>query len=85
MAIVSEETKHLTAVWFKCTEPACLMVAQSILLKLSWRAGRELGRQFIHQQQQWQGQKQKQLEKVRWGFEACATIISGGQLLLLLR
>ena len=84
---MSEETKHLPAVWFKCTEPPCLMVAQSILpgLKLSWRAGRELGRQFIHQQQQWQGQKQKQLEKVRWGFEACATIISGGQLLLLLR
>ena len=84
---MSEETKHLPAVWFKSTEPPCLMVAQSILpgLKLSWRAGRELGRQFIHQQQQWQEQKQKQLEKVRWGFEACATIISGGQLLLLLR
>ena len=82
MAIVSEETKQLPAVWFKCTEPPRLMVAQSILPKLSWRAGRELGRQFIHQQQQQQWQKQ--LEKVRWGFEACATIIRGGQLLLLL-
>ena len=29
--MVSEETKQLPAVWFKCTEPACLMVAQSIL------------------------------------------------------
>ena len=79
MAGMSEETKHLPAVCVKCTEPACLIVAKSILPKLSWRAGRELGRQFIHQQQQQQWQKQ--LEKVRWGFEACATIISGGQLL----